>query len=355
MQKTSNATSFPNHGVSIVLCCYNSAQRLKPTLEHLCRQEVPDGLKWEVVVVDNASTDSTAETARSLWPKQDAPAALRVVREDQPGLSHARRRGFTEAQYEFVSFIDDDNWVSTDWVAVIFELMSQHPHVGACGGKSSPTFEISPPHWFAERHRSMAIGEQGSAEGDITTTRGKLWGAGLTIRKEAWQQIEQAGWKLLLEDRKGKLLTSGGDNELCYWLQFLGWKLYYSPRLNLQHFMPRERLTWRYHTKMERAKAVTYIIDKAYSQILSGDHRSRQGAVQKWLGALAFALRKSLRYLFKSAGAGWRAGNIAWLIFLGLISQVFAMLKMGPYGHERIYSHIRAIQSQAKALVTTKQ
>lgn len=353
MQKSTNTPTDPNDGVSIVICCYNSAERLKPTLEHLCHQVVPSDLKWEVVVVDNASTDATEETARALW-SEDAPAALRVVCEEQPGLSHARRRGFAAAQYEFVSFIDDDNWVNQDWVATVFELMTQHPEVGACGGKSSPVFDVRPPSWFAARHRSMAIGEQGKTEGDVTVSRGKLWGAGLTIRKQAWRQIEQAGWKLLLEDRKGKLLTSGGDNELCYWLRFLGWKLYYSPRLDLQHYIPRQRFAWQYHINMECSKATTNITDKIYTQILRDDPQASMGVLRKWLNALAFNLRKSIRYLLKSAGAGWESGNIAWLTFLGLYSQVSALLRMGPRGYERVYSHIRAIQAEANSLTQSK-
>lgn len=101
--------------VSIVICCHNSAKRLPDTLKHLLIQEVPDNLQWEVIVVDNVSTDNTAQVARSLWP-DDAPAPLQVVSEPEPGLSNARKRGFMEAKYELVSFVDDENWLAPDWV-----------------------------------------------------------------------------------------------------------------------------------------------------------------------------------------------------------------------------------------------
>src|SRR5437016_2123314 len=120
-------------GVSVVICCHNSAQRLPRTLAHLSAQKVSAEIPWEVIVVDNASSDDTAKVEASSWPK-NARASLSVLREPEPGLSHARRRGFDEAKYEIVCFIDDDNWVSTDWVETISRVMSEHPDVGACGG-----------------------------------------------------------------------------------------------------------------------------------------------------------------------------------------------------------------------------
>ena len=96
-------------GVWVVLCCHNSAGRLPLTLAHLAAQQISPKLAWEVIVVDNASNDGTAEVAMKAWP-EDAPVKLHVVHESQLGLSNARWRGFSQARYEVVSFIDDDNW-----------------------------------------------------------------------------------------------------------------------------------------------------------------------------------------------------------------------------------------------------
>src|SRR6185437_5482655 len=66
-------------GVSVVICTYNGAARLPRTLAHLAAQENTGAIAWEVLVVDNASTDDTAEVARRCWPAH-APAPLRIVR-----------------------------------------------------------------------------------------------------------------------------------------------------------------------------------------------------------------------------------------------------------------------------------
>jgi len=72
---------------------------------------VSPSIPWEVIVVDNASTDNTTAVAHQYWPS-DVPTSLRVVYEPRLGLSHARRRGFSEASYGVVSFGTRDlKWV----------------------------------------------------------------------------------------------------------------------------------------------------------------------------------------------------------------------------------------------------
>ena len=115
-------------GFSVIICCHNGASRLAPTLAHLKAQE-PPGVPWEVLLIDNASTDGSAAATRSCW--QDGPAPLRVVSESRLGTRYARERGFLEARYSFIGFVDDDNWVARDWVRAAYEVMSSDPRLGA--------------------------------------------------------------------------------------------------------------------------------------------------------------------------------------------------------------------------------
>ncbi len=258
------------HGVSVVICCYNSADRLPATLEHLMRQEVDSGLPWEVIVVDNASTDDTGKLAKALWP-EPTPVPLHVVREPEPGLSYARKRGLDQARYELVSFIDDDNWVAPDWVEKVHETMKFHPEVGACGGRTEAVFEAAPPFWFERFKNNFVIGQQAEHAGDITWSSGHLWGAGLTVRKAALQELINNDFKHLLTGRKKTSLTSGEDYEICYALRMAGWKLWYEPSLVLRHYMPQKRLTWENLMKMYRGLGATtigldpYLVDVRYT------------------------------------------------------------------------------------------
>src|SRR5712691_9859692 len=249
-------------GVSVIVCCHNSASRLPATLTHLAGQRYEGRFAWEVILVDNASSDGTARFARELWP-HDAPASLRVVHEARLGLAYARRRGVSEANYEFLSFVDDDNWVCPNWVQLVWDLMMQHPEVGACGGFCVAKCELPPPAWFKSFSEMYAVGPREPKPGDVTRTRA-LWGAGLTLRKSALSELEQNGFRPWLVGRKATTLAGGDDAEMCYALRLAGWRLWYEPRLRLRHFLPAKRLEWCYVRRLARGSGFSTPAHDAY-------------------------------------------------------------------------------------------
>jgi glycosyltransferase involved in cell wall biosynthesis len=244
-------------GVSVVICCYNSAPRLPLTLEHLAAQVTSNGLDWEVIIVDNGCTDNTARVARAHWTRDAVP--FRVVSESRRGLTNARMRGLNEAHHELIVFVDDDNWLADDWIQTAAELMSEKPDVGACGGQVEAACEELPPTWFEQQKPSYAVGTQGGQDGDITWSRGELWGAGLCVRKSAWQLLTECGYRSFLTDREGNALSSGGDSEICLALRIAGWKLWFTPRLRMHHFIPREKLNWKYLRRLHRGFGASHI------------------------------------------------------------------------------------------------
>jgi len=282
-------------GVSIIICCHNSAQRLPQALAQLAAQQVGKRILWEVIVVDNASTDGTSRVALNCWPAE-APASIRVVHEPRLGLSHARVRGFMAAQYELVSFIDDDNWACIEWVQTVSEIMHEHPEVGACGGFIEAVCEVDPPPWFARHKGSYVIGPQGRSGGENTNTRGWLCGAGLTIRKSAWEQLVIKGFCPLLVGREGTTLTAGEDVELCFALRLAGWSLWYEPRLKLRHFLPVHRLKWTYLCLLHRGFGAQGVGLDPYRFALNCKPKNlRERLEQFWQWKALFALL-SLRY-----------------------------------------------------------
>lgn len=286
-------------GVSIVICCYNSAQRLPQTLAHLASQKGADEFPWEVIIVDNASTDDTAQIAKACW-RQEASVPLHVVHEPQQGLSYARHRGFTEATYEIVSFVDDDNWVCPEWVQTVAEIMSQHPEAGACGGANEVVSEGEIPWWFEHYQCDYAVGVQAQERGDITWSRGFLWGAGLSIRKQALQKLLDQGFQALLTDRQGTTLLSCGDYELCLALRAAGWRLWYEPRLQLRHCLPAHRLQWSYLRRLKWGFGASSVGLDPYSVIPRDNKLSfKAHLMRSWYCRLGVVLIKLLRYPHK--------------------------------------------------------
>jgi glycosyltransferase involved in cell wall biosynthesis len=259
--------------VSVVVPTHNGSGRLPQTLAHIAAQRPPAGLAWEVILVDNGSTDGTAEAATGAWPA-DAPVALRVVREPKLGLSHAHVTGFAEAKGELVTWVEDDNWIAPDWLELVWTTMGEHPEVGACGGFNEPVCEIEPPGWFATFQSAYASGPQGDAPGDVPGERGFLWGAGMTVRSEAWQHLVDNGFRPLLVDRQGSAnYNSGGDSEICFALRLSGWRLWFEPRLRLRHFLLKHRLDWRYLRRLTRGAGASTIGFDPYQRALGGPVR----------------------------------------------------------------------------------
>jgi glycosyltransferase involved in cell wall biosynthesis len=290
-----------SEGVSIVVCCHNSARLLPETLGRLAAQQFTRPLpSCEVVVVDNASTDQTSKVARESWPP-DCPIPLRVVAETQLGLTSARLRGIVEAKYELVCFVDDDNRVSSDWLETIHILASEHDEVGAFGGQIEGIPERTLPAWFEQFKNYYAVGQQGDEAGDVTDSRGYLWGAGLCLRKRAWQMLTANQFSFLLSDRKGQALSSGGDAELCYALRLAGWRLWYEPRLRMQHFLPDSRLQWGYLRRVSRgfgvATAGIDAYEMAHKQRIGPIHDAHRTWAWQTLATIKYLLRKPFKLL----------------------------------------------------------
>ena len=296
-------------GVSVMICAYNSRLRLEPTLTSLKNQVVPVGVPWEVVLVDNASSDGTAEFATRFWGAHSVP--LRVVRESTPGQLYARRTGMLECRYEFISWVDDDNWVANDWVDRVQNVMRAHSEVAVCGSRSEAVFECEPPPWFAEHAGSYAVGLQAPVSGDVTE-RGRLWGAGMSVRRAAWAQLHRDGFQEKLTGRVGSAVNSGcgEDGELCEELVRRGWRLWYDERLVLQHYMPAGRLTWNYCRNLYRGFGRGSEVLDRYARARKGQSvpNGRFAEIRHWLHSLAlnllFLARQRRRILnWKSAAA----------------------------------------------------
>ncbi len=298
-------------GISVVIPCYNSAHLIHRTLEHLVHQNAPSTLPWEVILVNNASTDDTVQKARNCWP-QDAWVPLRIVDEPKPGISHARCKGFQVANYEFISFVDDDNFVSPSWIKTAFDIMSRDDRIGACGGYSEPLFESQPPAWFDSFWTAYTVGPPRCPTGDITESRGHLWGAGSIIRKTAWEHLQRQGFTFHLTGRCGHRMTSGEDLELFYALRMAGWRLWQAPDLFFHHYLTQSRLNWTYLTRVHQGFGASAPILYMYRYFLESDIPV---PVESWLSYFLKTTRKiiALWLYLQKYDRSTRPGNPHWL------------------------------------------
>jgi len=257
-------------GVSVVICSHNGERLLPSTLAHLKNQQVKGDLKWEVLVIDNASTDKTALVARQCWGDH-GPAPMRVVHEARLGLCYARERAFEEAQYEVVSFIDDDNWVTPEWVTTVCKCMSMDSQLGAVGSANTAVAEVAFPEWFSRYSSYYAAWDFPEV---ATIAPSFLVGAGMTIRKSVWQWLRHNGFHPRLTDRLGTRLTSSGDVELGCAIRLAGWKIRVEPQLELEHYMTAHRLRWDYLRRLIRGVGESHVVLDSYLRVAQCQHPS---------------------------------------------------------------------------------
>ena len=262
-------------GVSIVVCCYNSEKVLPETLLHLSQQQVPENINWEVIVVDNASTDQTSAIARKIWDELGNSTTMQVVQEKTPGLSAARRMGTLSAQFDTLIFCDDDNWLDSDYVTIAATLM-EDDRIGVAGGIGRAVSSVELPDWFATHQRSYAVGPPTNKTGFIKSC---VYGAGMVLRTQTLKSAYEAGFESLLSDRKGGELSSGGDTEISEWCHIIdgrGW--FNSDKLKFQHFIQPNRLTKEYLKKLKRGFGQMYAILRLYRKMREGT----SSAISQW-------------------------------------------------------------------------
>ena len=111
--------------LTVVVCTYNRSDLLAGCLESLCQQTIKKD-KFEIILVDNNSTDNTSEIAKGFLDQSN----FRYLLETSPGLSHARNRGLNEAKGEYVGYIDDDARAKYDWLETAINIIESraYPH-----------------------------------------------------------------------------------------------------------------------------------------------------------------------------------------------------------------------------------
>ena len=265
--------------ISVILCTYNGRRRLRPTLEHLALQKT--NLQWELILVDNASTDGTAEYVQSQWDELHPSAPLRIITERQPGLAYARTAGVKACRSKYIIFCDDDNWLREDYLQTAYELMEQMPNVGVLGGQSVLVPGIKTPDWWEEQQRNYAVGKQMPQTG-IANERGFVYGAGMVTRAELAQLIFNDAYPFLLTGRKGDMCLSGEDWEYCTRMRMMGYDIYYSEDLFFWHDINLSRLNKEYLNKLLISFEQGATIGEKYQYVITWGSNSLWQNV-KWL------------------------------------------------------------------------
>jgi glycosyltransferase involved in cell wall biosynthesis len=316
-------------GVSVIVCCYNSASRLPITLKHLGSQITNPQLEWEVIVVNNNSSDNTAQVAMEVWNKLNTSVILRIEDEPSPGLSAARLKGITSSAFDFIIFCDDDNWLSPSYVETAYTLLSNNSYLAAVGGENVAAFEEEPPYWIGSFKAAYAIGRQGKLDFELLEGDKYLVGAGMAFQKSMFLEILRKGFTFYLTDRIGNKLISGGDVELCYLFKLLGYKIAFSSALVLEHFMPAARINKPYLKRLLNQSTYPSLVFEAYRSLLENSN-FRINDANYWKSLATSRIKMHLKFTIRYFYHKLR-GNITYYLPLEISIKYNAYLYQNPH------------------------
>jgi glycosyltransferase involved in cell wall biosynthesis len=230
---------------TVAIPTYNGAKRLPKLLELLRDQIHTENLSWEIIVIDNNSTDDTAKLIQSYQENWSCPFPLKYFFEPQQGAAYARKRAIKEAKSELIGFLDDDNYPQLNWVQSAYNFAKKYPQAGAYGSQIHPDWEVEPPENFQRVAAFLAITERGDLPLKYEPAKKLLPpSAGLVVRRQAW--LDSVPNDPILTGRvTGNMLTSE-DLEMLSYIQKSGWEVWYNPEMELFHKIPSSRLKKEY-------------------------------------------------------------------------------------------------------------
>jgi glycosyltransferase involved in cell wall biosynthesis len=221
--------------ISAIICTHNRADYLGAAIDSLLNQTYGN---YEVVVVDNASTDDTRSVVNARLPHPQ----LIYIYEEQLGLSHARNRGAAVARGDILAYLDDDAEASPDWLQTLSQIFADYPKAAIAGGRVTLQWPpgVSPPRWLsdglAENLGAYDLGTTVAAIHDLGATPR---GLNYAIKKSFLKEIDGFNPQL---GRVGKNLLSNEELYMTQQALLQGAEVWYVPQALVKHHVAPERL-----------------------------------------------------------------------------------------------------------------
>jgi glycosyltransferase involved in cell wall biosynthesis len=222
--------------VSVVVCTHNRSASLRQASEAVLAVDYPPD-RFELLIVDNASTDDTPEVASHLV--RERPDRIRLVRAPILGLSSARNAGVQHARGEVIVFGDDDAFPYPDWLRAIADALHQK-NVLVAGGPVEPIFTGALPAWFSDRFLPYLSAWDKGPRAERLTYNDYPRGNNIAFQRKVFERFGSFSPHL---GRKGKSLLSCEETEVCLRVERDGGTILYVPEARVRHITPTDRLT----------------------------------------------------------------------------------------------------------------
>ncbi len=228
--------------VTVAICTWNRSALLRQALEQMTKLVIPPGLEWELLVVNNNSTDATDKVIASYAPR----LPVRRLFQATPGKSRALNLAVREARGEYILLTDDDALVDENWMAAYVRAIKQWPGAAFFGGPVRPAFAALPPTWLRQAWPLIA---GAYAERDLGTQAVPFRGGDHIPYGVNWAVRLKEHRAYLYDPSLGRQpgkRIGGEDDALVGALLADGYEGWWVPEAIVQHYVPVERMKTRY-------------------------------------------------------------------------------------------------------------
>jgi glycosyltransferase involved in cell wall biosynthesis len=246
---------------------------LHDAVRSVLAQHVASTPPFELLVVDNNSTDNTPEVVDRF---AHVDGRVRYIFEPRQGSSYGRNAGIREARAPLIAFTDDDVRAQPDWVEAIVRAFREHPEADVVGGRVLPIWPAAPPPWLTRDHwMPLALVDYGEAPAAITTDHPLcLVGANLSFRRPVFDVVGDFAPDFQLGEHG--ILGSVEDHEIQMRVLGTGRTVLYDPRITVRAKIQSNRLDRAYHRRWHTGHGYFYALLRSAEM-----ERTRRGT---WFG-----------------------------------------------------------------------
>lgn len=227
--------------LSIIVCTYNRDRYIEETLILLSDQSIEES-HYEVLIIDNNSTDDTTNKCRNLI-KRSGFSNFHYFLETNQGHTYSRNRGIKESSGHYLAFLDDDAWVNRHYCEEIIHFFDNQKDATAIGGKIIPEYESKEPVWMSRYLWPLVAGlDMGNQVREFKGSQYPI-GANMAYRSQVFSDYGMFNIDL---GRRGKGLEGGDEKDMIFRLKTGGERVFYVPSVKVRHIIPGSRTTISY-------------------------------------------------------------------------------------------------------------
>lgn len=233
MQNQIAMNAHPTLQITVAIPTHNGRQRLPAVFDAL-KGQVSHPYSWEVLVVDNCSTDGTSDWVQTEGAEHLPDIEVRCIFERKKGVGFARQAAVMAAKGRLIAFLDDDLYPANDWVEQAVRFFEDNPELVAANGCIKGRFMTDPPEGFERIASFFALFEYAEPTRPYNANKMDLPpGAGLIVDRKAWMEY--------VPSRLSLARGPGEDWEALLYLAKSGKEMWYSSTLTLTHLIPETR------------------------------------------------------------------------------------------------------------------